>query len=245
MKDVVDIEWMEEVDSTNNEAIRRLDSIDNLAVLAAVHQTNGRGQRGNSWLTHAGENLTFSMVARFGGDGFPDLPANRQFRITEAATLGVVDYLDSEGIESSVKWPNDIYVRNRKICGMLIENTLKGDFVSTSVIGIGLNVNQKDFPPQLVNPVSMTILTGKEYALRRELEKLCECVRKRMAAPDNYDEYVSRLFRFGVFNEYVICATGQPIKARIIGVTDSGLLRTETEKGEHMEFAFKEISYVI
>lgn len=185
------------------------------------------------------------MVARFGGDGFPDLPANRQFRITEAATLGVVDYLDSEGIESSVKWPNDIYVRNRKICGMLIENTLKGDFVSTSVIGIGLNVNQKDFPPQLVNPVSMTILTGKEYALRRELEKLCECVRKRMAAPDNYDEYVSRLFRFGVFNEYVICATGQPIKARIIGVTDSGLLLTETEKGERMEFAFKEISYVI
>ena len=108
MKEVVDIEWMEEVDSTNNEAIRRLDSIDNLAVLAAVHQTSGRGQRGNSWLTHAGENLTFSMVARFGGDGFPDLPANRQFRITEAATLGVVDYLDSEGIESSVKWPNDI-----------------------------------------------------------------------------------------------------------------------------------------
>ena len=66
-----------------------------------------------------------------------------------------------------------------------------------------------------------------------------------MAAPDNYDEYVSRLFRFGVFNEYVICATGQPIKARIIGVTDSGLLRMETEKGERMEFAFKEISYVI
>lgn len=247
MKEVSDIHWLEEVDSTNNEALRRLADLDNMSVIAAVHQTAGRGQRGNSWLTHAGENMTFSMVVKFGAGAFPPLEAADQFTITRAVTLGVADYLESEGICCSVKWPNDIYVKRKKICGMLIENTLSGRFISSSVIGIGLNVNQKEFPPQLVNPTSMTLVTGKEYDVPVELAKLCSHVRNRLANLEGctMGEYVGKLFRYGTFNEYVVCSTGVVIMAKITGVSKIGLLRIETEKGERLEFAFKEISYVI
>ncbi len=245
MKEEVDIQWMEEVDSTNNEAIRNITGLDNLSVIAAVHQTAGRGQRGNSWLTQAGENMTFSMVMKYGDDAFPPLEASRQFILTRCVTLAVADYLEAEGIDCSVKWPNDIYVRNKKICGMLIENTLRGSFLAASVIGIGLNVNQSEFPAHLMNPVSMKMLTGKEYDLKEELPKLCGFILSRLRNYDNADEYASKLYRFGTTNEYVICSTGKSIRARIVGVTDRGMLCLETEKGEHYEFAFKEVSYVI
>ena len=245
MKEEVSIQWLEEVDSTNNEAIRHLAEIDNMTVLAAVRQTAGRGQRGNSWLTEDGKNMTFSMVLKFGDGRLPSLEASRQFIITRCVTLGVTDYLESAGIDSSVKWPNDIYVRNKKICGMLIENTLTGPYLATSVVGIGLNVNQKEFPPQLVNPVSMAMLTGKEYDIRTELPILCGCIRDRLTNYSNTDEYVSRLYRLGTYNEYAVCSTGVRIRARIIYVTDRGMLCLEKENGERFEFAFKEISYII
>lgn len=182
---------------------------------------------------------------KFGDGAYPPLKASRQFPISRSVTLGVLDYLEYEGIVATVKWPNDIYVRNRKICGILIENTLCGDSLTASVIGIGLNVNQKEFPPQLLNPVSMTMLTGREYDLKDQLPKLCRFLKRRLGHYDNADEYVSRLYRVGTFNEYVVCSTGASIRARIVGVTDRGLLCLETEKGERLEFAFKEISYVI
>ncbi len=245
MKEEVDIQWLDEVDSTNNEALRHISRIDNLSVLAALHQTSGRGQRGNSWSARPGENLTFSLVMKFGDGAYPPLKASRQFPISRSVTLGVLDYLEYEGIVATVKWPNDIYVRNRKICGILIENTLCGDSLTASVIGIGLNVNQKEFPPQLLNPVSMAMLTGREYDLKDQLPKLCRFLKMRLGHYDNAEEYFSRLYRVGTFNEYVVCSTGASIRARIVGVTDRGLLCLETEKGERLEFAFKEISYVI
>ena len=245
MKEEVKIQWIEEVDSTNSEVLRHISELDNLTVLAAVHQTAGRGQRGNSWHAGKGENLTFSMAVKFGKGAFPPLEASRQFDLTRRVTLGVSDYLDSKGIDCSVKWPNDIYVRNKKICGMLIENILTGPFLTASVIGIGLNVNQKEFPPQLVNPVSMAMVKGEEYDLKAELPLLCGAVADRLTRAEGGDEYVGRLYRLGTFNEYVICSTGTTIRAKIVGVSESGLLRLETEKGEPLEFAFKEISYVI
>ena len=245
MKEEVKIQWQEEVDSTNSEALRHISELDNLTVLAAVHQTAGRGQRGNSWLTGKGENLTFSLVVKFDGGAFPPLKASRQFELTRRVTLGVADYLDSKGIGCAIKWPNDIYVRNKKICGMLIENILNGTFVAASVIGIGLNVNQMAFPPQLVNPVSMAMVSGDEYDLKAELPLLSRFIVDRLAREESGDEYVSRLYRIDSFCEYVICSTGRPIRAKIVGVSESGRLRLVTEKGEPLEFAFKEISFVI
>jgi BirA family biotin operon repressor/biotin-[acetyl-CoA-carboxylase] ligase len=241
--------WLEETDSTQNVFLGHISEYDNMSVAAAKFQTAGRGQRGNRWLAGKGENLTFSMLLKFGKEGFPFLKATDQFRITVAATLGIVSYLDAGGIESTVKWPNDIYIRNRKVCGMLMENQLEGPDIISSVAGIGLNVNQKDFPPQLPNPTSMSLQTGKKYILEDELEKLyvhlCDSFAANLNDEDAFGEYESRLYRKGVFNEYVRCSDGTYFEGRIVGVDQSGRLIVENRKGELETFAFKEISYII
>ena len=130
---------------------------------------------------------------------------------------------------------------------MLIENTLAADEVTRSIIGIGVNVNQRDFPPQLANPTSMVLQCGHEFDLRSELLKLCDilCGRLGLMGPGQHDEYVSRIYRLGVFEEYADCATGLRFMGRIKDVSPSGMLRVETKEGKLKEFAFKEISYII
>lgn len=248
MKESARILWFETLDSTNNEALRRLERLDNLSVLAAREQTAGRGQRGNRWHAAPGENLTFSLVFK---PGFP-LPAAAAFGISRAAALAVRDYLEHRSVEARIKWPNDIYVRNRKICGMLVENTLREGLVQASVIGIGLNVNQRSFLPELVNPVSMSLVTGETYASEAELETLCGFLASALDAladPSGTAEqarrYRASLYRLDERHEYVRCADGVRFQARIRDVDESGRLLLENEKGERESFAFKEISFVI
>lgn len=156
-----DIIWFESTDSTNEECRRRISDIDNLSVVAALSQTSGRGQRGNVWLSEPGQNLTFSIVLKFpvnvmAGELEP-MHAYDQFVLSEIAALSVVDMLAEHDIQAKIKWPNDIYVGDRKICGMLIENSLRGEWLQHSIIGIGLNVNQRNFDVTLPNPTSMVL----------------------------------------------------------------------------------------
>ena len=162
-----DIIWLESVDSTNEEAKRHISDIDNLSVLSALEQTSGRGQRGNSWTSAPGENLMFSIVLKFSDTSadsdtvvLPQLHARDQFVLNEIASLSVVDFLSQHGIPARIKWPNDIYVGSKKICGILIENSLRGSEVSSSIIGIGLNINQRNFNVKLPNPTSMILEKG-------------------------------------------------------------------------------------
>ncbi len=159
-----DIIWLESVDSTNDEAKRHISDIDNLSVLSALEQTAGRGQRGNSWTSAPGENLMFSIVLKYSCDPIAPghgllkpLHARDQFVLNEIASLSVVDFLSRHGISAMIKWPNDIYVGSKKICGILIENSLRGTYVSSSIIGIGLNINQRNFNVNLPNPTSMLL----------------------------------------------------------------------------------------
>ena len=172
-----DIVWYDCLDSTNSEVRRRIRELDNLSVTAARYQTAGRGQGSHVWLSPKGENLTFSMLLRFGHSGISPLPASDALHITRMATLSIHAFLEEEGVSSRIKWPNDIWVDDRKICGMLIENILDGGFVSESIVGIGINLNQKSFDPSLPNPVSLFQLSGKEYpaeaTLRRIYAQLC------------------------------------------------------------------------
>lgn len=163
MKNKHDIIWLEEVDSTNEEARRRISDIDNLSVVSAVRQTAGRGQRGNRWQSADGENLTFSIVLKFGADQLEPMAASGQFVISEVAALSVVDFLARHDIEAKIKWPNDIYVGDKKICGILIENALKGNCLSHSIVGIGLNVNQTVFDTSLPNPTSMALCHPERF----------------------------------------------------------------------------------
>ena len=152
MKNKRRIMWLERVDSTNDEARRHISDIDNLSVVSALSQTAGRGQRGNTWTSNAGENLMFSIVLKS-----PALMAEDHFALNEISALSVADFLSTYGIKAEIKWPNDIYVGEKKICGILIENSFRGKTISSSTIGIGLNINQRNFNVNLPNPTSMVL----------------------------------------------------------------------------------------
>ena len=155
---MTDIIWLDRVKSTNDEARSHISEIDNLSVLSALEQTDGRGQHGNKWSSQPGENLTFSIVIK----DFR-IKSNEQSAISQVTALSLTDFLESHEISAKIKWPNDIYVGDEKICGILIENALKGQEIDWSIIGIGLNVNQLTFPDNLPNPISMRLCNKNKY----------------------------------------------------------------------------------
>jgi len=251
MKIAISTKWYKKLDSTNNEAIRQLNNIDNLSVIAAEDQFAGRGQRGNSWKVEPGDNLTFTLILKFLPPIEP-LKAVEQSAISIMATLVMKDFLDMEGIDSKIKWPNDIYVRDKKICGMLIENTLDGNFLASSIIGIGLNMNQKQFPVDLMNPTSMTLQTKKNYDIKQSLKSICSIFEKRLAELNTIEgkkkmreEYLSHLYRLDHFYNYRDNLTEDEFRGKIIGISPDFKLIVEKEDQTTKEFSFKEISYII
>lgn len=241
MKNAWAIKWADELDSTNSELLRHISSYDNLSVLAARRQTSGRGQRGNSWLSEPGANLTFSILLK------PSSLAARDYMsITFLVAAAVRDYLVSEGIPARVKWPNDIYCGKRKICGMLIENGLEGSSIAYSVIGIGLNLNQVCFPESIPNPTSMRLLTGREFSPEETLEKLLSFIDVRTLA---HAEKLRENYLRGLFQKDTAClyrdiASGEEFTGIIRDVQDDGLLVMEREGKRHL-YSFKEISYIL
>lgn len=155
-----DIIWLASTDSTNEEAKRRISDIDNLSVVSALEQTSGKGQRGNQWYSAPGQNLLFSIVLKS-----PSLVAKNHFALNEMAALSVTDFLSAYGIKAEIKWPNDIYVGEKKICGILIENSFLGNAISSSIIGIGLNINQRNFNVSLPNPTSLVLCSAQDEPL--------------------------------------------------------------------------------
>ena len=246
MESMIRIKWFGELDSTNNELLRHIRDYDNLSVIAAVSQTAGRGQRGNRWLSKPGDNLTFSLLLR------PEkLPVREVMALTCLATLAVRDTLCDEGVPAVIKWPNDIYVGKRKICGMLVENGLDGTDIDWSVIGIGINLNQTEFPGEIMNPVSLKRLTGRTYELEPFLEKVCREIEKRLpelASAESrnglWKAYEQDLFQKDSIAKYRDLATGEEFLGTIRGITPEGLLRIEAE-GRERTFGFKEVGYIL
>ena len=152
MKNTTDILWLDEAESSNDEARKAIDNLDNLSVIAVRCQTKGRGQRTNTWLSNPNENLTFSIVLK----DLKILPSE-QIAISQITTLSVVDYLALHGISAKIKLPNDIYVDTKKICGILIEHSIRSNKIMWSIIGIGINVNQTVFPSSLPNPTAILL----------------------------------------------------------------------------------------
>lgn len=250
MKQDFKIIRMDEVDSTNNEIKRRGGSLDNLSVIITNKQTAGRGQVGNKWLSPPGENLTFSILLRPGSDGLPSIKATEQFLISRIATLSVFDLLTEKGINCRIKWPNDIYVGNKKICGMLIENTLSSGQVASSIVGIGLNVNQEAFSPELLNPTSMYKASGEKYSLEECLQYILKSFALYMDTAQGEEEsikekYLSCLYRLGELSDFRDIKEERVFKGRIKGVAENAKLIVEMPDGRDKEFAFKEISYII
>ena len=171
----INIYWHESVDSTNSVVRRQIDELDNLSITAAVTQTAGRGRGGHKWAAKPGANLTFSILLKFGDGTLEPLLVRDSLLITHAATIALKHYFSEKGISPRIKWPNDIWVADRKICGILIENILDADKVAASIVGIGINLNQRDFDPALPNPTSLSLETGKDYRIKEELEAFASC----------------------------------------------------------------------
>ena len=246
MENKMRIKWLEEADSTNNVLLRHIRDYDNLSVVAAVTQTAGRGQRGNRWVSVPGDNLTFSLLLKPQG-----LPVREVMALTCLATLAVRDTLREEGVAAVIKWPNDIYVGKRKICGMLVENGLEGADIGWSVIGIGINLNQTEFPGEVLNPTSLKRLTGRSYELQPFLEKVCEAMEQLLPELETAEgrkgllnAYERDLFQKDSLASYRDIASGVEFTGIIRGVTPEGLLRIEAE-GRERTFGFKEISYIL
>ncbi len=233
--------WLDSIDSTNSEALRRLPELSDGTVLAAREQTAGRGQRGNTWFSAPGENLTFTIVLK-------DLPlgASKAVRLNYMTSVAVATYLESHGVEAAIKWPNDIYVNGKKICGMLIENVLgtRGE-VKASVVGIGINVNQQAFP-QLANATSLSLCTGKTYEPEAELGKFLSVFEGlQVNAPELFASYSARLFRCGVSALYHDLLTDREYRGVIKGVEADGRLHIQEEGGGDHYYRFKEVSYIL
>ena len=242
--------WFDSLDSTNNEAKRRISDIDNLSVLSAVSQTAGRGQKGNTWHAAPGENLTFSIVLKFGENGYPELRADESFTISEITALSIAQLLEKYDMDAMVKWPNDIYIDNRKICGVLIENTLSSNGVKSSIIGIGLNINQRNFDVNLPNPTSMLLEKCKhncfndcysinsQYTPNLDIKSILEeflnifisnCSQYLEASDCRstlHESYVSRLWRLGCeskFIDFTVLPEGHSNSPIVTGIkNDSG-----------------------
>jgi len=210
-------------------------------VVQTDFQTAGKGQIGNSWESEAGRNLLFSMVL------YPQrVTVDNQFLLSQLVSLGIKKALDEYTDGITVKWPNDIYWNDKKLVGILIENSLQGTKIKSSVIGIGLNVNQKVFVSNAPNPVSLLQITGRRQNRKLLLTKICQNIQKlytELSVTKIRAEYAEALYRKEGF--YAYRANDETFQAKIISVHPDGQLELETKAGERKGFYFKEVSFVL
>lgn len=229
--------------STNDDA--RGAEYGHMDVVWAECQSAGRGQRGHTWHSNEGVNLTFSTVLK------PTfLAAVEQFMLSEVVALSLVDALTEYGVECRIKWTNDIYAGDKKIAGVLIEQSLAGDTIARTVVGIGLNVNQREFPTDLPNPTSIVVERGAECDRREVLECFLKHLEKWYLRLERGEReviesaYNYRLYRRDEFHAYAL-PSGERFEAAIRGVRATGHLVLEHRDGSFGEYAFKEVEFVI
>lgn len=213
-------------------------------VVVTDFQTSGRGQRGNSWESENGKNLLFSLLL---APTF--LPANQQFILSQIVSLSIKEELDTYSNDICIKWPNDIYWKDKKICGMLIEHDIQGSNLSKTMAGIGININQESFSSPIPNPVSLKQITGTEYdsfeILRNLLQRIYRYYREIQndGSKDIAERYYNALFRRNTFAQF--SDKNGEFTAQIIRVEPSGLLVVKDKENRERIYAFKEISYIL
>ncbi|WP_210486341.1 biotin--[acetyl-CoA-carboxylase] ligase [Rufibacter aurantiacus] len=235
---------MPECASTNTEAhllLNKNGATDGCVIVAGA-QTGGRGQRGNTWDVEPDKNITLSVILK------PTfLEAQHQFSLNIAVSLAALDLLREylpEGV--ALKWPNDLYYRDRKAGGILIENAVSGRFLQHSVIGIGLNVNQVSFVH--TRATSLALLTGEQIPLPKAISKLLENLERRYlalrtgAGEAQKREYLQHLYRYQEWHSYEV--GGQVLPGQITGVDATGRLAVLIEQKLQF-FQFQEIKFVM
>ena len=233
------------IGSTNEEMNRLLgkEDLEEGTVIRAEYQSAGKGHRGNAWLSDRGMNLLFSILLKPGY-----LPAEEAFHLSRIVSLALTDVIDKQGIKTRIKWPNDILVGTRKICGILIENSITGDRISHSVIGVGLNVNQGIFNTGIPAPTSLFLEKECQFDMKLLLEEFRSFMEGWYQVllyghKDRImDAYLDNLYRLEVPAQY---SDGESVfTASICGVLPGGELEVRLERGETRRYGFKEIEYL-
>ena len=211
------------------------------ALVITDNQTAGKGQRGNLWEAQPGQNLTFSLILK---PGF--LAVNKQFFLNVVICLALKDYL-TEKIPRTIyiKWPNDILVHEKKISGVLIENQVQGTLISNSIVGIGLNINQKKFTHETAT--SLSLLSGRDLDLADELEAILSLIEGRylQLRRGDYkplmDEYLAALYRR--HEKHTFSSDGKLFDGEILDLDEWGKLRIKVDEGVR-SFGVKEVRFV-
>lgn len=232
--------FLDKIGSTNNYL---KNNFEKGLVVYAGEQTNGRGQRKNKWESEAGKNIL--MSAAF----LPqNLKAEDQFFLSKAVSLAVYDFLSNYISDVKIKWPNDIFVSNKKIAGILIENNLRGANIYSSIIGIGVNINQQRFPDYLPKPISLSNISGQTYELKKLLNELIEKLNKRynQLEKKQFNElsssYFEHLYRYKMESDFLINNIKK--RAKIIDVEKNGKLVLLFPDRVIKSYAFKELAFV-
>lgn len=237
--------FVEKLSSTNSHAtwLLRKSKVQEGTVIYTGFQTAGRGQGTNTWESEAGKNLLFSIIL------YPNsIRTEQQFVISKIISLGIKDYLDKSVKDVSIKWPNDIYVSNDKIAGILIENAIIRNDVEHSVAGIGININQERFIHGAPNPTSLKIITGRQHNPEDCLTEILKALDKRYRQlpydrKSNIDrDYISSLYRNNQWTEFR--DSRGIFEGKIIDVTDSGRLQIEDRKSRIYEYDHKEVDFL-
>ena len=246
-----------EVDSTNN-VIKKISENEELpsgSIVITNLQTAGRGQAGNSWESEAGKNITLSIIFKPAY-----IPANMAFVISEMISICVKRTLDIYIPDVTVKWPNDIYYKDKKIAGILIENTIQQGKISQSIAGIGININQSEFRSNAPNPTSLKLITAHSFDLMDILEDFrmifaeqserinksddinCDGIDTRHFETV-HEEYIDSLFRKEGYHKYR--DDNGVFEAEIHEIEPSGHLILKRTDGALSRYAFKEVSFVM
>lgn len=238
---------LREITSTNSYLSKVASTLPSGTVIYTYRQTAGRGQKGNSWESEPGKNLSFSSLFK----GLPVSPAH-QFAICEAVSVAIAEVLAEESDGIKIKWPNDIYHHDGKLCGILIEHSLVDGAIAHTIAGVGVNVNQTRFVSDAPNPVSLAGITGRDYDLDSMLHRVCERIEAKCACLGNAEaeagihrQYLSMLYWNDALLHTFELHNGERFFASVGDVLPDGTLCLHAQDGTVRQFRFKEVKHVI
>ena len=237
--------YFDKIDSTNTKAKELAEEgHPSGTFVVADQQTAGKGRRGRSWDSLPGTGIYMTLMLK------PDINPNHASMLTLVTAMAVANAMHRvTGAEALIKWPNDIYWKEKKICGMLIENDLMGRNINQSIAGIGININQEIFHSSAPNPVSLLQITGEEHDLFKILKNIMLRIQSYYSLLKKGDttsiacQYGESLFRREGMHQYKD-ANGEFL-ARIVCVEPEGRLILEDEKLTKRGYMFKEVEYLL
>jgi BirA family biotin operon repressor/biotin-[acetyl-CoA-carboxylase] ligase len=231
-------------DSTNeySKTLIKKSQVEEGTVILADFQTKGKGQKDGYWESEKGKNLTFSIIL------YPNfLDIQKQFYLSMSVSIGIVEFLSHMSVNSKIKWPNDICINNKKVAGFLIENSIKRNIISSSIIGIGININQTEFKSSAPNPTSLSLELNKTFDIKNTYKLLIFYINKwiKLLYNSHYKKIKSRYKKnlFLINKKARFADINGKFDGRIIDVEESGILLIKTDSKKVRKYNFKEVSF--